>query len=137
MKIMISTLFLIGVALQPINALAEFKYIDDVLLSNEAQSGSEQKVSEDFLKEEVYNKTHGKNYGNNKVIEVSIKQKAKGAICPRSQNASSVTKISCDHFVVTSSHEVSSEFKPSVKMGVYREMIHSNSATHKDMDVSG
>lgn len=72
-----------------------------------------------------------------KKIVISIKQKAKGAVCPRSQNGSSVTKIACDHFDVYSRYDPNGNgIGPGVQMGVYREMIHSNSTTHKDMDLS-
>ena len=75
--------------------------------------------------------------GSGKKITISIKQKAKGAICPRAQNGSSVTKIACDHFDIYSRVEPDdSGTGPGVQMGVYREMIHSNSTTHKDMDLS-
>lgn len=111
----------------------------DALLLNQSQSGSLQSLDGNFL-DDVYTKIHDdKIYGNGggKEINVSVRQKAKGTICPRAQAGSSVTKITCDHFDVTSSYEASSGYKPGVKMGIYREMIHSNSATHQDMDVSG
>ena len=78
--------------------------------------------------------------GLGKKITISIKQKAKGAICPRAQNGSSVTKIACDHFDVYSRYDRSADDEPpagpGVQMGVYREMIHSNSTTHRDLDLS-
>lgn len=105
-------------------------------------------------------------YGNDKNITILIKQKARGAICPRAVAGSSVTKIACDHFTITSVSPGQSEFdqaldkfikidgngnritddngepvedkyNPSTVVGVYREMIHSDSATHKALDISG
>ena len=72
-----------------------------------------------------------------KSINISVKQKAKGAICPRSQNGSSVIKITCDHFDVYSRYDTGKNYMPGVQMGIYREMIYSNSSTHRDMDLSG
>lgn len=119
----------------------------DALLLGKSQSGAEHEVSTDFLTAEVYNKTHGVGdpptgalYGNQdgtsgKVINISVKQKAKGTICPRSENGSSLTKISCDHFDLSSKYTVES-YEPAVKVGVYREMVHSNSASHQQLNVS-
>ncbi len=105
-------------------------------------------------------------YGNNKKITILTKQKARGAICPRAVAGSSVTKIACDHFTVTSVYPGQSKFdqvndqfsktnaddnflgassatrtkdtyNPSTVVGVYREMIQSNSATAKTLDVTG
>lgn len=112
----------------------------DVLLESKSQSGAEEELSSTFLNTEVYSKTHAAKYGNagsgsGKVLDVSIKQKAKGAVCPRAEKGSSVTKIACDHFELTSKYTVSNSYKPAIKAGVYREMIHSNSATNKPLDM--
>ncbi len=111
----------------------------DALLLTQSQSGVSKSLDANFLADvyaDIYtNKIYGN--GGGKKINVSVRQKAKGTICPRAQAGSSVTKITCDHFDITSSYEASSGYKPGVKMGIYREMIHSNSATHQDMDVSG
>lgn len=113
----------------------------DALLDNTSQSGAEEELGVDFLNTEVYAQTHGEKYGNKgssagKALVVSIKQKAKGAVCPRAVKGSSVIKIACDHFELTSKYEVSSSYKPAIKAGVYREMIQANSVTHQALDVS-
>lgn len=113
----------------------------DALLESKSQSGNDESVSGTFLNAEVYTKVHAGKYGNTgsgagKVLNVSIKQKAKGAVCPRAIKGSSVTKIACDHFELTSKYAVSlGVYEPAVKAGVYREMIQSNSATHKTLDM--
>lgn len=133
----------------------------DAFLENESQSGDDELVNAEFLNE-VHAKTKGQNddgsdasYGNvgvadgggrkGKRLDVSIKQKAKGAICPRAEKGSSVTKIACDHFEMTSKYSVYKDldlsdgddsYEPAIKAGAYREMIHSNSATHKELDIS-
>ncbi len=107
----------------------------DVLLENKSQSGDEEMLNDSSYGAEVYAQTHGKKYGIDKQIDVSIKQKAKGAICPRAVKGSSVIKIACDHFELTSKYTVSNSYKPAINAGVYREMIQSNSATHKTLDM--
>ena len=67
---------------------------------------------------------------NGKSINVSIKQRAKGAICPRAIKGSSVVKIACDHFEITSKYG-SGDYKPAIKVGAYREMIQTNGASHQ------
>ncbi|THB64926.1 MAG: hypothetical protein D6B27_09475 [Gammaproteobacteria bacterium] len=108
---------------------------NDVLLLEKSQSGTEQSVSSSFLSD-VYAQTYsGQEY--DRQLTVSIKQNAKGVSCPRTENASSTQKISCDYFEVSSTyqHEVNPEYQPSVKIGVYREMIYSNSATAKAIKI--
>ena len=110
--------------------------VNDALLLAKSQSGIEQNVSSSFLSD-VYQQTYsGQNY--DRQLVVSIKQNAKGASCPRTENASSTQRISCDYFEVSSTyqHEVNPDYKPSVKIGVYREMIYSNSATAKAIKIT-
>ena len=108
---------------------------DDVLLNAKSQSGSEQSTSSSFVSD-VYDKTSD-NPIYDRQISVSIKQKAKGTTCPRGENASSAHKIACDYFDISSmyQHTVNPDYKPSVKVGVYREMIYSNSATAKTIKI--
>lgn len=129
----------------------------DAFLENESQSGDDESVSVDFLNNEVYSVIHNEGkgrYGNKgmdgsarkgKLLDVSIRQKAKGAICPRAEKGSSVTKIACDHFEMTSKYSIyvdpdpndgDDSYEPSIIAGAYREMIQSNSATHKTLDLT-
>lgn len=90
-----------------------------------------------FINVNAYADAKGGSYGNKgsgvgKPITVLIKQVAKGAICPRAIKGSSVTKIACDHFEITSKY---GSYIPAIKAGAYREMIQSNSATHKTLDM--
>ncbi|THB70741.1 MAG: hypothetical protein D6B28_08695 [Gammaproteobacteria bacterium] len=109
---------------------------DDVLLGAKSQSGAEHSASNSFLSD-VYSKTYtGEVY--DRKVNVSIEQKAKGTTCPRVENGSSANKIACDYFDISSTyqHEVNPDYKPSVKIGIYREMIYSSSATAKTIKIS-
>ncbi|THB73643.1 MAG: hypothetical protein D6B28_03560 [Gammaproteobacteria bacterium] len=117
----------------------------DALLMTPAQSLEEKSLS-DFSSSTILSMINSSISGSNpkfgsaegdigKKINISIKQKAKGAICPRAPRGSSVTKISCDHFDVYSRYDTGTTYKPGIQMGIYREMIHSNSATHRDLEL--
>ena len=115
-------------------------FADDALLKSESQSGAEHSASDDFLKA-VHEKAGAGYYGNKdgsngKAITVTIKQRVKGGSCPRSAAGSSVTKIACDHFDLSSKYSVSGAYEPAIKAGVYREMVYSNSASQQEQDVS-
>lgn len=113
----------------------------DALLDNKAQ----------LVKNKQYDI---QTYGDDKSITVLTKQKARNSVCPRAITGSSVTKIVCDHFTITSAYsnggtydegdqrfedasDAEDTYNPSIVVGVYREMIQSNSATHQALDVSG
>ncbi len=104
---------------------------NDLLLHAKSQSGFEQDVTSSFGAD-IYSKT-GTGQDYDRLLTVSIKQTAKGAACPRSEKTSSTHKIACDFFDISSTyqHEVNPDYKPSVKVGLYREMIYTNSATTK------
>ncbi len=111
-------------------------YLSDITLDAKAQSLSEQSASDTFL-QDVYSKVKTNPvYGNNgKALDVSIQQQGKGTSCPRAEKGSSVTKIACDHFVISSKIDLAGNYDPAVKLGIYREMIHNNSATHQTTQV--
>ncbi|THB69196.1 MAG: hypothetical protein D6B28_11850 [Gammaproteobacteria bacterium] len=108
---------------------------NDVLLEAKSQSGREQDASASFL-DDVYEKAV-KDLEYDRQLTVSIKQEAKGTTCPRGGKGSSAGKIACDYFDITSvyQHEINPDYKPAVKIGVYREMIYSNSATAKTIKI--
>lgn len=119
------------------------KTVGDALLSMQAQSGSKNEVS--FLTE-LYEKVKGTGKKFDHELTVSIEQDAKGVLCPRSEQPSSVTKIACDYFEISSTYQpdnagsscgTDSEYNPAVKIGVYREMIYVNSATNNGIDFTG
>ena len=115
----------------------------DQLLDNHAQSATEVTIDTFDAASSMAtahtkmhtNKVYGVDGDTGKQITGSIRQKAKGAICPRAKKASSVTKIACDHFVLKSKYSVANSYEPSVEVGVYREMIYSNSATNQSVEI--
>ena len=109
---------------------------NDILLDAKSQSGLEQNASGSFL-DDVYSKAFAGEFYDRQV-NVSIEQKAKGTTCPRSENGSSANKIACDYFDISSiyQHEINPDYKPSVKIGIYREMIYSSSATAKTIKIA-
>lgn len=108
---------------------------NDLLLHAKSQSGSQQDVASSFGAD-IYSKTYT-DQEYDRQLTVSIKQTAKGAACPRSEKTSSAHKIACDFFDISSvyQHEVNPDYKPAVKVGVYREMIYTNSATAKTIKI--
>ncbi len=112
----------------------------DAMLDNKAQSMREHSADGTFLGD-VFDRVQtspvfgfkGKNKG--KELTVSIQQNGKGTSCPRSEKGSSVTKITCDYFEISSSYEVNG-YKPAVKLGVYREMVYNNAMTHQEIKVN-
>lgn len=109
----------------------------DILLHAKSQSGKEQDLSSSFAGNVYSNVTTDKKY--DRALTVSIKQTAKGTTCPRSEKASSTTKVACDFFDISSTyqHEINPDYKPSVKVGIYREMVYVNSATAKAVSIPG
>ncbi len=111
----------------------------DAMLDDKAQSMQEYEADADFLAN-VLDKVQtspvfgfkGKNKG--KELTVSMQQNGKGTSCPRSEKGSSVTKIACDYFEISSSYEVNG-YKPAVKLGVYREMVYNNAVTHQEIKI--
>ncbi len=114
---------------------------DDSLLKAGAQNSSETNIGSGFM-DTIHEKIYtDKVYGvasatEGKAITGSVKQKAKGAICPRDAKGSSVTKIACDHFVFKSKYTVTGSYEPLVEVGVYREMVYSNSASKQNLEIA-
>ncbi len=108
---------------------------EDVLLEAKSQSGVENSASSSYLSG-VFSKTYTDQIYDRQ-LTVSIKQKAKGTTCPRIEKGSSAQKIACDYFEISSTyqHEINPDYKPSVKIGIYREMVYSNSATAKTIKI--
>lgn len=108
---------------------------NDLLLHARSQSGSEQDITSSFGAD-IYSKAYT-DQEYDRQLAVAIKQTAKGAACPRREKTSSTHKIACDYFDISSiyQHEVNPDYKPAVKIGLYREMIYTNSATAKNIKI--
>jgi len=109
--------------------MPEADYTQDILITHQAMSADLTGDTAIGLAE--------KEYGTD--LSLHLDRRTMGTPCPRTAagGVSSLTKISCDFFSVRGQAPFGDEATvPGVSVSAWREMIFTNSATHRELDLS-
>jgi hypothetical protein len=109
--------------------MSEADYTQDILITHQGMNA-------DLTEDDAIGLTE-KEYGAD--LSLHLDRRTMGTPCPRthSTGASSLTKISCDYFSVRGQAPFGDEEGvPGVSVSAWREMIYTNSATHRELDFS-